>query len=187
MALKLNNCFILNLILLLPQLCRSGFVSDFKSINKCTNPNPPYQENCKFKPEIFTYRFNNKLFARGNITVEEDITSNFTFHFNSTLEEKHGHTNRTRLLQSFRIKSCKNLIIKLMFNAMKIKFDPKTCKIMKGKSYFNNLDVTSLADKMNLTPYRLLGANTYIWTSTMFISNGTLMCFIARTETKKQP
>lgn len=99
------------------------------SFNPCLNPEPAMAENVTDKclETMIAFKEGQRFLIKGNITFFQDIR--LFLRFKTGLETKSG----LKFITKFERITCKNIVSRLIFISMNIKFDPNTCKILKGK------------------------------------------------------
>lgn len=151
--------------------------TELRSFTPCANPNPPVDKknNNIMNAEYDIYKKNGKQLVRGNVTVKEDVIAFMTF---KSGVEKRGKVTRYNL--DYKKITCKSLLFKILYSAIKIKYDPNTCKLLKGHYFFNDLDVNKLDQSANFVPMREMGI--HLWYIGLFNSRGTLICVDLKVE-----
>lgn len=145
--------------------------STLLSFKPCVNPEPPMAENYTdhYTETMDTYKVRQRLFLRGNITIVQNIR--LDSRFKSGVEKK----SRVKFNIKFEGISCNNIVTRLILKSVKVKFDPKTCTLMKGNYFFDNFDPASVGRVINFVPARELGV--HVWYFGMYNKLGTYLCY----------
>lgn len=141
------------------------------SFKPCENPEPPMAENYAdhYMATIDTFQVGHRLLLRGNITILQDIS--FHLRFKSGVEKKSSVIFNIK----FEGISCNNIVTRMILNSVNVKYDPKTCTLLKGNYNFDNFDPLTVGRVINFVPARELGVN--VWYFGMYSKLGTYLCY----------
>ncbi|KAF9823176.1 hypothetical protein SFRURICE_001589 [Spodoptera frugiperda] len=128
----------------------------YKGDEFCTDPDPPYEVPRKVDVSLSVVNNSDKFFYNANISVKEDL-SGYVWRY------KRGYEKDGKIIYENDLKglSCKSFIFKLIYGMSTIKYDHKTCDILKGNYSFRNLEVSKIDRAAVFLPTRMLGVNAY--------------------------
>lgn len=165
---------LINFVFLVLFLESNAHKSTLLSFTPSANPEPPMADNYTdyFRGTIDTYKVGQRLILRGNLTFAQDIK--LFLRFKSGVEKK----STVKFNIKFEGISCSNIVTRLILNSINVKFDSKTCTVLKGNYLFDNFDPITIGKVINFVPARELGVN--VWYFGMYNDLGTYLCYNIR-------
>lgn len=153
--------------------------STLLSFKPCANPEPPMAENHtdRYMGTIDTIKVGQQLFLRGNITFLQD--TKLYLCFKSGVEKK----SSVKFNIKFEGVSCNNIVTRMILNSVNVKYDPKTCTLLRGNYTFDNFDPVTIGKVINFVPARELGVN--VWYFGMYSNLGTYLCYDIKVSVTK--
>lgn len=146
----------------------------WRSTERCTNPDPPYQQDPLVTLVVEPYTKNGLVYFRGNLTIKENLKGYF-WKIKSAIE-KPNHTIKP--LNTFQKLTCKSVIPKLTLITSNVKYNEQTCEYYKGTYYFQKVDFTKLDVNAHYFPIKEIG-ETLVFFS-FYKKSGTVFCFKSR-------
>lgn len=148
-----------------------AYNSTLLSFKPCVTPEPPMAADVPdhYIGTIDTFKSGRRLLLRGNITIVQNIK--LYSRIKSGIEKK----TKVRFTIKFEGISCNNMVTRMIFNSVKVKYDPTTCTLLRGNYIFDNFDPVAVGRVINFVPARELGVN--VWYFGMYTKLGTYLCF----------
>lgn len=145
--------------------------STLLSCKPCENPEPPMAEDSAdhYMGTIDIHEAGHRFLLRGNITFVRD--SKLLVRIKSGIEKK----SSVKYNIKFEGISCNNIVARMILNSVNVKYDPKTCTVLRGNYVFDNFDPVAIGKVINFVPARELGVN--VWYFGMYSKLGTYVCY----------
>lgn len=106
-------------------LCYAEIKQELINLTKCEKAEPPLDDQDVVDFEFSLQRKNNLSFVKGNITIKEDL-KNIRVDIKS---RKLEHGKKKEYLLNLTNLTCKSIIIKIMFDVIKLNYTEDNCII----------------------------------------------------------
>lgn len=140
------------------------------SIKECKKPRPPIMDNLLQKGyfKIESYKANDKILIKGNVTLFQDTTILLQMGFKNL---------------NFKGLTCKHVMVKVLFQLTKLKYNTNTCIISRGSYYFDGLDSEVVDKRASFMPARRPGVVNGV--IAIYGKEGTYACYDMRFNVTK--
>lgn len=136
----------------------------FKNYEYCPDPDPPYEQDNKVLVSLEVVNKTESFYFKGNFSVQENL-SGYSWRFKSGFDQ----SGKVIYDNDFEGLSCRSFIPKLIYEVAKVKYNSKTCYVVK----MNAIDRAA-----HYLPSKRFGINIYYLS--YYKPQGTAFCIQLR-------